>query len=113
MSRKLLMLPLIAAVLATSAMLAPAMAQKPGEPKTMVTNVKGSKSNGSYKVTAVDTKAKTFTGIDKAGKQLTFIAPKGKPLPTAGKFYAIAYTESPGGGPVQAASINASKSNNF
>lgn len=109
MSRKFLILPLIAAVLATSAMLAPATAQKPGAPKTNVTNLNTSRSN-IYKVTAVDAKAKTFTGIDKAGKQSTFAAPKGS-LPTVGKIYDIAYTESPGGGPLEVTTIKGSKSN--
>jgi hypothetical protein len=109
MSRKFLILPLVAAVLATSAMLAPAMAQKPGEPKTNAINIQTSKSN-TYKITAVNAQARTFTGVDKAGKTFTFAAPKGA-LPAVGKFYDIAYTASPGGGPLQATTVQSSKSN--
>ncbi len=109
MSRKFLILPLIAAVLATSAMLAPATAQKT-TPTTNVANLNSSRSN-IYKVTAVDAKAKTFTGIDKAGKTFTFTAPKGKSLPKVGKIYDVAYTESPGGGPLQAVTVKGTKSN--
>jgi hypothetical protein len=110
MSRKLLILPLTA-ILATSAMLAPATAQKPGDPKTNTVTANTSKSN-NYKVTAVNASAGTFTGISK-GKEFTFTAPKGKPLPEVGKVYTITYTESPGGGPLQVATINSSKSNTF
>ena len=106
MSRTFLILPLAAAVLAISAMLAPAMAQS----AERATTIKGSKSNGS-EVTRVDAKARTFTATTTEGKQLTFIVAKGKPLPEVGKRYDITYTESPGGGPLQATTVNGSKSN--
>ena len=85
-----------------------AMAQKPTPETQAAANV--SKSN-NYKVTGVDATAKTFTAIDKGGKAFTFAAPKEKPLPTVGKIYEITYTESPGGGPLQATTVNNSKSN--
>ncbi len=109
MSRTFLILPLVAALLATSAMLAPAMAQKT-TPKTDATTVQSSKSNGDA-VTRVDAKARTFTTTTREGKQRTYIVAKGKPLPKVGKRYDITYIESPGGGPLQAITVNGSKSN--
>jgi len=75
------------------------------------TTVQGTRSNGSFKVTGVDAKARTFTGVAKDGKQLTFIVAKGKPLPTVGKIYDVTYIENPKGGPAQATTTNWSRSN--
>ena len=57
MSRKFLILLLTALSLAASAMLAPATAQKPGDPKTNATTVNASKSN-TFKTPAECTKAR-------------------------------------------------------
>jgi hypothetical protein len=81
MSRKFLIPFLAAAFLAAPAV--PATAQKPGDPKTNAATVNASKSN-TFKVTAVNASAATFTAISKDDKQFTFIAPKDA-LPTVGK----------------------------
>lgn len=104
MFRKFLIMPFTTISLAAFAMAGPAAAQKPGDPKTNATTVKSTKSNGSFKVTAVDAKARTFTGASEDGKPLTFKLARGA-LPQAGKFYDITYTESPGAGPLQATTV--------
>ncbi len=75
------------------------------------TTVRGTKSNGSCKVTGVDAKTRTFTAVAKDGKAFTFKAPKGGALPKVGKVYDITYTESPGGGPLNATTVRGTKSN--
>jgi hypothetical protein len=113
MLRTSLVTGFVSVLIATSAMLAPATAQKPGDPKTVATaRWKGATLNHA-KVTAVNASAATFTAITPDGKQFTFAAPKGKPLPEVGKVYDITYTENPGGGPLQTATAKAWIVNNF
>jgi hypothetical protein len=98
----------VTVLIAASAMLAPATAQKPGDPKTNAA-FNSSKSN-TFKVTAVNASAGTFTATSKDGKEFTFTTPKGA-RPTVGKVYDITYTESPGGGPLLTKNLNSSRSN--
>ena len=109
MFRKFL-IPLLTGVFLAASAFAPATMTSLFDSAQAATTVKGSRSNGSFKVTAVDGKAGTFTGITK-GKEVTFISPKGKPLPTVGKIYDITYIQNPGSGPLQAVTTNSSKSN--
>jgi hypothetical protein len=77
-------------------------------PSYAATTVNASKSN-TFKVTAANAQARTFTATSKDGKQFTFIAPKGMLL-AVGKTYNITYTETPGGGPLQTTTVKVSKS---
>ena len=61
------------------------------------------------KVTQVDEKAKTFTVMSK-GKAVTVNAAKLTSLPKVGQVVDITYTQT-GGGPLEAANLNLSKSN--
>ncbi len=109
MFRKFLILPLTALSLAAFAISGPAAAQKPGEPTAKAATINASKSN-NFKVTAVDAKARTFSGAATDGKQLTFKLARGT-LPQVGKLYDVTYTGNPGGGPLQATNLNSSRSN--
>lgn len=90
---------------------------------TAGTTVKGSKSNADNvaadksspklitgKVTEVNNQAKTFTVMAK-GKAVVFSAANMSKLPTVGQIVDITYTETPGGGPLNAINLNSSKSN--
>jgi hypothetical protein len=93
--------------------------QTPGGGPMEATTVHGSKSNGSErvapdtasarllkgKVTEVNNQAKTFTVA------VVFSAAKLSKLPTVGQIVDITYTETPGGGPLEASNLNLSKSN--
>ena len=61
------------------------------------------------KVMQVNEKAKTFTVMSK-GKEVTFNASKLTSLPKVGQIVDITYTQT-GGGPLEAANLNLSKSN--
>jgi hypothetical protein len=63
------------------------------------------------KVTQVDAKAKTFTVISK-DQAVTFSAATLPALPKVGEIIDITYTQTPGG-PMQATTINSTKSNTF
>lgn len=63
----------------------------------------------SCKVTRVDATAKTFTVVSE-GKEFTFSGAKLQSLPTVGQVLDISYTRT-GGGPLEAANLNLSKSN--
>jgi hypothetical protein len=63
------------------------------------------------KVTLVDGSKKTFT-ITAKGKQHIFIANNFKAMPKVGEIVDVTYTGTPGG-PMQATTINTSKSNTY
>ena len=65
----------------------------------------------AVKVTKVDAAAKTFTVIQSnSGKEVTFSGAKLKALPTVGQIVDVSYTGT-GGGLLEAANLNLSKSN--
>jgi len=92
---------------------------------TAATTVKGSKSNGSERVAADKASPKLMTGtvtevnvktntfiVTSKGKSVTFSAAKLKALPKVDEIIDVTYTETPGG-PMEATTINNSKSNNL
>jgi len=93
---------------------------------TAATTIKSTKSNTSErvaadqatpkqmtgKVTEVNNQAKTFTVMSK-GKAVVFSAAKLEALPKVDEIIDVTYTENPGGGPMEATTINNSKSNNL
>ena len=113
---KLRTLTLALAALATLSVLATATTlQQESRPTT----VKSAKSNGSERVAADNASAKLLkgkvTGVDNQAKTftvaVTFSAAKLSKLPTVGQIVDITYTETPGGGPLEASNLNLSKSN--
>jgi hypothetical protein len=83
--------------------------QKGGPPpKTDAINLNSSRSNVyRVKVTQVNKENKTFTG------EVTFSAAKLAALPKVVDVIDVTYTENPTGGPMEATTINTTKSNTF
>jgi hypothetical protein len=90
--------------------------QTPGGGAMEATTIKGSKSNGSYRVatspnvitgklTSVNAKDKTFA------VEVKFSAAKLSKFPTVGVMFDITYTDTPVGQPLEASNLNLSKSN--
>lgn len=121
--KKLLTLALALAVLAVFTGLG--AAEQKGEKKSQPTGVEkkqpatgektvdkaSPKLMTACKVTGVDPKGKTFTVMAK-GKPVIFSATKLKVLPKVGEIIDITYSETPGG-PMEATTINTTKSNTY
>ena len=103
-------------LLALTVLAGPVLAQPKAGEKAQPTAVerkavdKASPQLMTGKVTRVDGAGKTFT-VTAKGKQVTFNAARVKSLPKVGEIIDITYTETGGGGPLEAINLNSSKSN--
>jgi len=62
------------------------------------------------RVTKVDERTRTFT-VERDGKEYTFSGTRLRYLPTVGQILDVSYTQTGGGGPLEATNLNSSRSN--
>ena len=106
----------VSMLIALTIVAGPALAQPKAGEKTLLPGVerktvdKASPKLMTGKVTRVDAAARTFT-VTAKGKPVTFSAAKVTSLPKVDEIVDITYTDTGGGGPLEAINLNSSKSN--
>ena len=110
--KKLLILTLAFATLATSIGLATAQTADKSTAGSTSNRGKPTKEQMTGKVMEVNNQTKTFT-IAAKGKMVIFSGANLPQLPKVGEVVDIAYTETPGGGPLNSISLNSSRSNAY